>query len=154
MVNVDSVLVSVVASVAASVLYVEYRYRREDSRKAAQEREGWYAEAAQLGRAVQRTWQTRFQRPNRDAGRVNYDELQSEMNIYSKQLSNHATEATHLEVANEVVAALETTADACREVYEIPSSINSHPAFEKRGDAVMETANELEEQALDQVQNS
>jgi len=145
---VVSVVPSVVASVVASVLYVEYRYKREDSRKAAQERDDWYAQAAELGRDVQSTWRTKFQRPNRDGGRVNYDEVRREMNLYSSQLSNHASRATHLEVADEVVIGLETTAEACREVYEIRADLNSHPVFEERGDAVIEAANQLEERAL------
>lgn len=152
MVDIASVLASVgtsvIVSVAASLLVVEYRYKREDVREAAQQRDDWYAEAAELGRAVQNTWRTKFQRPyNNDEG-FNSDELQREMNLYQSQLSTHASQAAHLDVAEDVVEALEETADACREVYAIRTHMNDGPDFQATGETVTEAANRLEARAL------
>lgn len=151
MVDFVSILTSVVVSVAASVAVVEYRYHREDVRESSQEIESWYSESAELGRAVQNTWRNKFERPNRDNGGVNFDEIQREMNLYSNQLSNHASQAASLEVSDEVTQALEDTAQACREVYELPVHLNSKPSFEEQGDKIMEAANHLEEVALSQL---
>jgi hypothetical protein len=151
MVDPVSIIASVVASVIASLAVVEYRFQREDIRESSQEIENWYSDAAELGRDVQTTWQTKFQRPNRDDGPIEYDEVQREMNLYSNQLSNHASQAASLDVSEDVVSALEETAQACRGVYEIHTHSHSQPEFEDQGEVLMEAAGELEELALSEL---
>ena len=146
-----SASLSLVVSILASLVAFEYRFRREMSHEESQEVKDWYAEAAQLANSVQRTWRTKFEGPHERGSFSGFDEIQKEMNLSASQLSRHASKSQNLDVDEEVVNALSTTADRCRDVHDLRIHMNVMDEFKQEGRQMIEQANELEEKALDRL---
>ena len=151
MVAVDSLVASAVVSAIVALIATEYRLRRTQSVEQSAEIEEWYVEAAQLASRLQRTWRQKFEKPVQEGGFTGFDEVKSEMNLIASQLNGHASEAQGQDVDQQVVEALDETANACQRISRTRVHMNVLPEFEERGEEVIENAEELERKALNNI---
>lgn len=151
MVTIESILASAVVSAVVALGTSEYRLRRKQSVKKSNETNEWYTEAAQLASRLQRTWRQKFEIPVQGGGFTGYDEVQKEMSLMHSQLNGHASKAQGKNVNQEVVDALDDTANSCQRISNITTHMSVRPEFEEKGDEAVKKAEELETKALKNI---
>lgn len=143
MVDWATIGASVVLSVLGSVAVTEYQLRRKRSVEADVELEEWYTDSAAYAAEVRRTWQRLFDNPQSPGG--NLSELQGELNLLEGQISRHASIGEQLGADQEVVAALDELAKACRRPAGHTVHVNSNSDFMEFREDVLDGVEDVEQ---------
>ncbi|TQQ83610.1 hypothetical protein EGH24_02120 [Halonotius terrestris] len=143
MVDWLTVLASGLLSFIVSIASFEVRLRREQSVEESAEVEDWYTETAAHAAEVRRTWQRLWDSPEHPGS--NLTEISSQMGLFERQISRHASSGEQLDVDPDVVDALDALAEECRKPSEHSFHSNSNSEFVEFRNDILDAVERVEE---------
>lgn len=143
------VVVSGIVSFLVALGTAEYRLRRKQTVEAQQQVQSWYAEAAQLASYVRILWKNEYQEKRTlEGGMVQYDEIQQQMKLRSRQINNHISDSKSVGVDQDISDELEVLSRLYSSFSDMTVGIGSKEGFQEAGEEIIEQAEKVEERAL------
>lgn len=125
----------------------EWRMHRERSLSQQDDIDEWYKDVATYAGELQRIWKSKVE--ERDA--PNYSELQRTLKIRANAISRHSSEGENLNVDQEIIKQLETTAKKCRGISTQHLGIGAGSRLDGEGEELVEEAEKLQRMAQERL---
>lgn len=150
----DVVLPALVAGVVSFLVALgttEYRMKREQTVDAQQEIQSWYADTAQLASTIQILWKNEYEEKHAERGPIRHDEIQRQMKLLSRQVTNHISDSKSVNVDQNIVDGLEELSRLCSSLQDVRIGLNEREEFRVKGREMVEHAEDIEEQVLSKI---
>jgi len=151
MVDPATVATSAVVSALVALGSTEYQLRRKRSFSTEDEVQEWYSEAVRIVSETQSMWRQKYVQPMNENRTGSFEETQRKMKLTASQIRGHIGEGQSLDVDDEVIEALRSTAEKCESVSNLTIHMNVTDEFERKGNEVIDQAEEAEQLALEHI---